>query len=396
VRRAFLTGLAFLVIGVGARDSGFGDRCRCAAHGGAVSVVVAALVGIGGNSAALVVAVAVESRSGVAVADSVDGFAVRRRMRALRPSYDDLSLWAGLRVPMSEFAYKLARVGWFTVWATCEDVKVAFGGPRTGKSGELAGRIIDAPGAVIATFDAHRSVNLTAQLRAGKGPVFVFNPSGVGGLWAPISVPLIPGQRPAQMCRQGRDRRDQGVLDLLRGEAVRKVSKQYVAGRPLDQGRDGRLVACTKDQVAFPVARDRPVGGLGRALADHQHRRLEAGAPLVRPALSLADGAAGAQALGQLATQLTAALDIQGLVDGLVSHVHLRLLGELQPQPLADLFRPPSSAKPVGDDLAQSRVDCELSLSRPSAAPSSAPLRRPWPILARARVGVAAQLTTDR
>jgi len=119
-------------------------------------------------------------------------WAVRRRMRMLRPSYEALSLWARLRVPTTQFAYKLARVGWFTVWATCEDAKLCFGGPRTGKSGELAGRIIDAPGAVIATSTRTDLVTLTGQLRAGRGPVLVFNPSGVGGLASTVTFdPLI-------------------------------------------------------------------------------------------------------------------------------------------------------------------------------------------------------------
>ncbi len=122
---------------------------------------------------------------------------MRRRMRTLRPSYEELSWWGRLRVPTSEFAYKLCRVGWFTVWATCEDAKVAFGGPRTGKSGELAGRIIDAPGAVIATSTRTDLVTLTAQLRAGKGPVFVFNPSGVGGLASTVTFdPLVGCEDP--------------------------------------------------------------------------------------------------------------------------------------------------------------------------------------------------------
>jgi type IV secretion system protein VirD4 len=119
-------------------------------------------------------------------------FAMRRQMRTLRPSYEQLSFWQRLRVPTTEFAYKLARVGWLTLWATCEDAKLAFGGPRTGKSGELAGRIIDAPGAVIATSTRTDLVTGTAQLRAGKGPVFVFNPSGVGGLASTVTFdPLI-------------------------------------------------------------------------------------------------------------------------------------------------------------------------------------------------------------
>jgi type IV secretory pathway TraG/TraD family ATPase VirD4 len=119
-------------------------------------------------------------------------FAVRRQMRTLRPSYENLSFWQRLRVPTTEIAYRLCKVGWLTVWATYEDVRAILGGPRMGKSGELAGSIIDAPGAVVATSTRTDLVTLTAQLRAAKGPVFVFNPSGVGGLASTVSFdPLI-------------------------------------------------------------------------------------------------------------------------------------------------------------------------------------------------------------
>ena len=114
-------------------------------------------------------------------------------MRTLRPSFDELSFWARLRVPTSEFAYKLCRVGWFTVWATCEDTRLVIGAPRTGKSQELAGRIIDAPGAVIATSTRTDLVSLTAQLRARRGPVFIFNPSGVSGLASTVTFDPLTG-----------------------------------------------------------------------------------------------------------------------------------------------------------------------------------------------------------
>jgi type IV secretion system protein VirD4 len=120
-------------------------------------------------------------------------FAVRRQMRTLRPSYQSLSFWQRLRIPTTEFAYKLCKVGWLTVWATCEDVKLALGGPRMGKSGELAGRIIDAPGAVIATSTRVDLVTETAQLRERRGPVFIFNPSGIGALASTVSFDPLTG-----------------------------------------------------------------------------------------------------------------------------------------------------------------------------------------------------------
>ncbi len=48
---------------------------------------------------------------------------------------------------------------------------------------------------------------------------------------------------------------------------------------------------------------------------------------------------AGAQARRQLSPQRAPALDIQSLVDRLVRHAHLRVVQEIDHQPLADLFR---------------------------------------------------------
>jgi type IV secretory pathway TraG/TraD family ATPase VirD4 len=67
------------------------------------------------------------------------------------------------------------------------------GGPRTGKSGELAGRILDAPGAVIATSTRADLIELTAPLREQHGPVYVFNPAGLGGLESTITFDPLTG-----------------------------------------------------------------------------------------------------------------------------------------------------------------------------------------------------------
>jgi hypothetical protein len=59
--------------------------------------------------------------------------------------------WQRFLVPIRELATPLARVGLLRIWSPVEDVTLRIGGPRSGKTGELAGRILDAPGAVIAT-----------------------------------------------------------------------------------------------------------------------------------------------------------------------------------------------------------------------------------------------------
>src|SRR3712207_7495966 len=47
--------------------------------------------------------------------------------------------------------FRSCRVGLLSVWSSIEDVTLVFGGPRTGKSQWLAGRVLDAPGAVLVT-----------------------------------------------------------------------------------------------------------------------------------------------------------------------------------------------------------------------------------------------------
>ena len=112
-------------------------------------------------------------------------WAMRSRAKGLRPSLRG-RFWFRAR----QVAQPLARVGLLKVYSPCEDVTIRFGGPRVGKSGELAGRILDAPGAVIATSTRTDLYGLCGGLRAKRGPVRVFNPGGMAG--APCSVAFDP------------------------------------------------------------------------------------------------------------------------------------------------------------------------------------------------------------
>jgi hypothetical protein len=124
------------------------------------------------------------SRRKAGVASSLD---IARRAGAVamlamatkvRPSLGDLSRWQRCRVPIAEVAVELVRVGVQRVWASIEDVVLIFGGPRTGKTGWLAGRVIDAPGAAVVTSTRTDLLELCAPLR--RGPVYVFNAVGLG------------------------------------------------------------------------------------------------------------------------------------------------------------------------------------------------------------------------
>jgi type IV secretion system protein VirD4 len=68
-----------------------------------------------------------------------------------------------------------------------------FGGPRRGRTGWLAGRILDAPGAVLATSTRTDLSEVTAGIRGQRGPVFVFNPVGLGDLGSTITVDPLTG-----------------------------------------------------------------------------------------------------------------------------------------------------------------------------------------------------------
>jgi type IV secretion system protein VirD4 len=121
------------------------------------------------------------------------GFALRRKAAVLRPSLAQVSWWRRRRTPLTELGTRLARVGLLGIWSPVEDVTMRIGGPRSGKSGELACRILDAPGAVIATSTRTDLITLTGPIREKAGPLYVFNPSGLGGLESTITFDPLQG-----------------------------------------------------------------------------------------------------------------------------------------------------------------------------------------------------------
>lgn len=120
-------------------------------------------------------------------------FAVRQQAVVLRPRLRAVGWPLRLLVSTRELATPLARVGWLRVWSPIEDVTLRLGGPRTGKTGELACRILDAPGAVIATSTRTDLIDLTAACRSRRGLVHVFNPSGIAGMASTITFDPLSG-----------------------------------------------------------------------------------------------------------------------------------------------------------------------------------------------------------
>ncbi|MEK6438939.1 hypothetical protein [Pseudonocardia sp. T1-2H] len=137
-------------------------------------------------------------KSGVAstwdVVRFAGGWAMLRKAAQVRPSFAGLSrraLVTGVRV--SEVAVRLCRVGWATVWASIEDVVLVTGSPRIGKTGWLAGQIIDSPGAVLVTSTKLDLHELCTPYRQRLGPVFVFNAVGLGEQPSTITFDPLTG-----------------------------------------------------------------------------------------------------------------------------------------------------------------------------------------------------------
>lgn len=137
-------------------------------------------------------------RHGVAsvldIARVASALSVRCEAQTMRPSTRGLTRWQRLQTPTTELGVPLCRVGALRVWTSLRNVITVFGGPGTGKTGWLAGRIIDAPGAVITTSTRLDIHDLTTPLRATGGrPVFVFNPGGLGDLPSTIAFNPLTG-----------------------------------------------------------------------------------------------------------------------------------------------------------------------------------------------------------
>ena len=123
--------------------------------------------------------------------------AAHRRAGVIRPSLAGVGVWQRWTVPTRELAVPLCRTGFLRIWSSIELVVLKIGAPRSGKSGSLACDILDAPGAVVATSTRTDLHEVTAGLRTRRGPIVVFNPSGLGDLPSTAGFnPLLGCQDP--------------------------------------------------------------------------------------------------------------------------------------------------------------------------------------------------------
>jgi hypothetical protein len=100
--------------------------------------------------------------------------------RRTRPS---MRLHHRITARTTEYAIRLGRAQYLRrVFARAEDQTIILSLPRSGKSGMLADRVIDHPGAALVTESRPDIYSATAGYRARLGPIEVFNPENVSGI----------------------------------------------------------------------------------------------------------------------------------------------------------------------------------------------------------------------
>ncbi|MFC5952914.1 type IV secretion system protein VirD4, partial [Pseudonocardia lutea] len=170
------------------------------ASGALLCLIVLSLVAARrSRSASVVTRWGQRARRKAGVASTLDvlrtgsALAVRRRATAVRPSLRIRTHLERARTATTEIAFPLCRVGPLRVWSLLEDVVCVFGGPRTGKTGWLAGRVLDTPGAAVVTSTRTDLLEMTGGLRSRRGPVHVFNAVGLGGIASTVFFDPVSG-----------------------------------------------------------------------------------------------------------------------------------------------------------------------------------------------------------
>ena len=139
------------------------------------------------------------------------------------------------------------------------------------------------------------------------------------------------------------------------------------------------------------------VGHLGGASVDHGHVDQRLWAARVSVAVGFSPLPARSQRLlGEVAGEAAEVGSVHRLIDGLVHHVPFRVVRELGPQRLADLFRAPLLPQPVLHEAPQHRIPGDFAGPPAGAALHRKTVRRERSISTRFLVSIAPQLPADR
>jgi len=115
--------------------------------------------------------------------------AMLRHSRRTRPT---LTFAQRLLAPAADYSVLAGRGHYrHALRLPLDEHAVIFSPPRAGKTGWLARVILHYPGPVLSTTTKHDVFELTSGIRAGRGPVHVFNPQGIGAVpstfrWNPL------------------------------------------------------------------------------------------------------------------------------------------------------------------------------------------------------------------
>ena len=145
------------------------------------------------------------------VAEVAGPAALRRLAVVLRPSLAEASWWQRHRLDPRTVGVEVARSGWHrapggSVWSSSEDATARVGGPRTGKTLGLVLYGLDAPGALVTTSTRLDLAEMLHAHRSERGPVWVFNPTGLGGLASTVRWRVLSGcERFDVACRRADD-----------------------------------------------------------------------------------------------------------------------------------------------------------------------------------------------
>ena len=155
---------------------------------------------------------------------------------------------------------------------------------------------------------------------------------------------------------------DDGPLDVFGVVPVGQVQQDREPGGALDERADRAFVAAAGDEIALPVARDRPALDLRGSLRDHDHGFAETGFAALA-ALGSAGGSPLPHGAFDLLPESAPGLQVDGLADRLDARVRIPIIREVRPRPVGYLLRAPMPAQPGGDLVPQSRALGRLARS---------------------------------
>jgi len=172
-------------------------------------------------------------------------FATWRESRRTRPS---LSAWHRFWHP-GEHSLFLGRAHYFIrIRITIQEHLAVIGPPRSWKSALLSRLIMAARGPVVSTSSKPDMFQLTSGVRSGRGPIWVFNPQGIGGIpsnvmWSPLDGCAHPAtaRRRAEAFAQAVSMAGAEDGGFFAGKAADSIAGMFTAAAAA--GRDMRQVS---------------------------------------------------------------------------------------------------------------------------------------------------------